>query len=83
MVTWTNQDITCEALGIKGFEAYQSNDYRLAALLPRASRQDGDSSGGGGKGAAGAGGDGKGGNGPPGYLGKSAAAAGARQRQWW
>ena len=37
IVSWTNEDLTCDALGIKGFEAYQANDYRLAALLPAAS----------------------------------------------
>jgi len=72
IVSWTNEDLTCDALGIKGFEAYQANDYRLAALLPVATGKDGGVGAGGVSGAD---------WGSSAMTGDKASAA--RRRHWW
>ena len=34
MLTWQNEDLTCDALTMKGYQSYSAGDYHLAACVP-------------------------------------------------
>ena len=34
VLTWKNEDLTCDALTMKGYESFQAGDYHLAACVP-------------------------------------------------